>query len=383
MARKPIQPIKPAPPEFILKLLKSQFIWAILAFVLLGVFLLTTIRVKRISGEQVGLLLNKFSGKVTVIDSEGARIYNAIINEFYVLDKTLQTMEMSTDTGRTDRKKRDDLKVKDLDGNNVYVEFKVQYRIIASKAKDVLETSGYLDRDKVEHYKKKWVREYVRSICRDFLGELKTEEFYESSNRTGKINLAKQEINKRLLPFGLDVVSIVMFRKPTFHPSYQDIIDRKEKADQDIKTQIALAKAATEKRETLITKDSNIKTVELERHMGKLEEALLEANASAEQLMKKADAYFDQITIGAEAEFYKNGKQATGILELKKADAEGIEAMKKALEGEGGLNMVKMEYAKKLKDLIIQGLPYTIKSETERLQLSEEAGAAKKSRSEK
>ena len=378
MARQPIRPATPQPPPIVMKILKSQFIWPILAFVLLGIFLLTTIRVKRISGEEVGIILNKFNGDVEVVNSEGTRIYNAIMNEFYVIDKTLQTMEMSTDKSRTDRKRRDDLKVKDLDGNNVYVELKVQYRIIPEKAKEVLETSGYLDDDGVELYKKKWVREYVRSICRDFLGELKTEDFYESGKRTGKINLARQKINNKLIEFGIDVDSIVMFRKPNFHASYQDIIDRKEKADQDVKTQIALARAATEKRETLITKESNIKKVELERHGGKMEEALLEAKAQADKIMKRADAYYDQVTIGAEAELYKNEKAATGILELKRSEAEGIEALKKALEGEGGVNMVKMEYAKKLGNMIIQGLPYTIKSETERLQLSDDAAAAAK-----
>jgi hypothetical protein len=359
-----------------MKVLKSKYIWPLLAFVLLGIFLITTIRVQRISGEEVGLILNKFTGDTEIVDMQGTRVYNAIMNEFYVLNKTLQTMEMSTDSNRGDRNRRDDLKVKDLDGNNIYVELKVQYRIIPEKIREVLETSGYLDRNGEGLYKIKWVREYVRSICRDYLGELQTEEFYESTNRTEKINLARQEINKRLTEFGVDVDSIVMFRKPNFHASYQDIINRKEKADQDIKTQIALAKAATEKRETLITKESNIKTVELEKHNGKLEEEILQAKAKAEKLTKSADAYYDRITIGAEAELFKNEKQATGILELKKAEAEGIEALKKALEGEGGLNMVKMEYAKKLRNMIIQGMPYTIKSETERLQLSEDAAAA-------
>jgi len=377
------KPIEFNPPPIIGKILKSQFIWPLIAFLLLGVFLITTIRVQRISGEEVGLMLNKFTGKTEVINEQGTRVYNAIINEFYVLDKTLQTMEMSTDVDRGERKNRDDLKVKDLDGNNIYVEIKVQYRINPDKIKEVLETSGYLYRDKTALYKRKWVREYVRSICRDFLGELETEQFYETSYRTEKIALARQEINKRLLPFGIDIDSIVMFKKPTFHTSYQDIIDRKEKADQDIKTQIALAKAATEKRETLITKESNIKVVELERHKGILEEKILETEAQAEKVMKAADAYYDQVTIGAEAELFKNEKAAEGILEMKKAEAEGIEALKKALEGEGGLNMVKMEYAKKLTQMIIQGLPYTIKSQTERLQLSEDAAAAMKKKGSK
>jgi hypothetical protein len=372
------KPIEFRPPPIIGKVLRSQFIWPLIAFVLLGVFLITTVRVQRISGEEVGLILNKFTGEVEVVNSQGTKIYNAIMNDFYVLDKTLQTMEMSTDGSRGDRKRRDDLKVKDLDGNNIYVELKVQYRIVPEKIKEVLETSGYLDRDKEALYKKKWIREYVRSICRDSLGELKTEEFYEATNRTDKIKIAQQKINKKLDPFGINVDSIVMFRKPNFHPNYQDIINRKEKADQDIKTQIALAKAATEKRETLITKEGNIKVVDLERHKGVLEEKILETEAQAEKVMKAADAYYDQVTIGAEADLYRNEKQATGILEVKKADAEGIEALKDALEGEGGLNMVKMEYAKKLAQMIITGLPYTIKSQTERLQLSEDAAAAVK-----
>ena len=365
-------------PPILIKLSKSQFIWPLIAFILLGIFLLTTVRVQKVNGEEVGLILNKFNGNVEVVNTQGTRVYNAILNEFYILDKNLQTLEMSKDLNRGDRKGRDDLKVKDLDGNNIYVELKVQYRIIPEKIKEVLETSGYKDRRGNDLYKMKWAREYVRSICRDKLGELKTEDFYEAGNRTEKITLARQEINKRLLPFGLDVASIVMFRKPNFHVSYQDIINRKQKADQDIKTQVALANAAKEKRETLITKENNIKVVELEKHTGRMQEIILETNAGAEKLIKKSDAYFDRVTIGSQASLFRNTQIATGILALKKSEAAGIQALKKALEGEGGLNMVKMEYAKKLKNMSIQGLPYTIKSQTERLQLSDDAAAAVK-----
>ena len=61
-------------------------------------------------------------------------------------------------------------------------------------------------------------------------------------------------------------------------------------------------------------------------------------------------------------------KRAEAILVLKKAEAKGIEAMKKALEGEGGRNMVKMEYAKKLKDINISGKPFTIEGHTARFE---------------
>ena len=48
---------------------------------------------------------------------------------------------------------------------------------------------------------------------------------------------------------------------------------------------MALAKAATEKRETLITKESNLKVVELESHNGKLEEEILKQKLQPKNLL--------------------------------------------------------------------------------------------------
>jgi hypothetical protein len=43
-------------------------------------------------------------------------------------------------------------------------------------------------------------------------------------------------------------------------------------------------------------------------------------------------------------------------------------ALKKALEGEGGPNMVKLEYARKLKDVTLIGKPFTIQGSIERFE---------------
>jgi hypothetical protein len=95
---------------------------------------------------------------------------------------------------------------------------------------------------------------------------------------------------------------------------------------------------------------------------------IIQVEAEADQGKKRADAYFDEITIGEQAELYQKKKVATGILAKKKAEAEGIKALKQALEGEGGRNMVKMEYARKLKNVTITGAPYVIESRTERFE---------------
>jgi hypothetical protein len=42
--------------------------------------------------------------------------------------------------------------------------------------------------------------------------------------------------------------------------------------------------------------------------------------------------------------------------------------LKKALEGDGGRNMVKLEYARKLKDVTFTGKPFSIESTIERFE---------------
>ena len=76
-------------------------------------------------------------------------------------------------------------------------------------------------------------------------------------------------------------------------------------------------------------------------------------------------------------------KKAEATLAQKMAQAQGIEALKKALEGEGGRNMVKMEYAKKLKDLTITGQPYTVQSRTERFEHTAPAASVRETQAKK
>jgi hypothetical protein len=87
-----------------------------------------------------------------------------------------------------------------------------------------------------------------------------------------------------------------------------------------------------------------------------------------EKIKKGADAYYDRVTIGAEAALYENQKSAEGILARRSAEAEGIKELNLALEGEGGRNMVKLEYARKLKNITITGKPFTYQDTVERFE---------------
>jgi regulator of protease activity HflC (stomatin/prohibitin superfamily) len=350
--------------------------WVIVAMIVFCAFVLKTLRIKEVSGEQVGFLLNRITGNIEVIDRSGKQIFNGLTTQFYVLDKTLQTLEMTEQVGRGDRPERDDLKVKTIDGSDVYVDLKVQYRINTDMAKDIILTSG-----PGEEYKHKWARDYIRSICRNFLGELTTEQFYDSTLREAKIDLAEAECNRRLERFGVRIDHILIPRRPHFYDEYEEMIKKKKEADQTVHAEQSKALAAKQKQETMIVQETNRKNVAVEQYEGKMREKVIATEAAAERERKSADAYFEQKTIAAEAEFYKLEQEAGGIKARKAAEAAGIKALREALQGPGGANMVRLEYARKLKGVALSGKPFYVEGSVERfehLRGAETIGGARK-----
>lgn len=357
-------------PREIFRMLGKKMILVPIAFFVLVVFLFNTIRVERIGGDEVGVLLSRLTGKMTTVGT-GTTIYNGLTNELYILDRTLQTLEMTANVSRGERQGKDDLKVKTIDGSDVNIDITVQYRIDPSMASTVLTTSGPGDA-----FKAVWARDYVRSICRNYLGELTTEDFYDTSKRNVQVLAAKAEANEKLNPYGIVIDSLVIPTKPEFYAEYEAMIKKKKLADQAVLEEQSKAEAAKQKQQTLMVQETNKKNVAVEEFKGEMEQKLIAARAEGEKVRKQAEAYHERVTIGAEATLYKLEKESDAILASKRAEAKGIEAMKKALEGEGGRNMVKMEYARKLKDITITGKPFSIQGTVERFEHSQGPAAS-------
>lgn len=353
------------PPELdaLQRVLGGGSVWALAAALLVIVVAVRTVRFGRVTGEEVGIQLDRISGKISVITQSGVKLYNGLLSDFYVLDRTLQSLDMTQDATRGDVMRRDDLKIKTVDGSDVYVDLKIQYKIDSNMAEDVILTSG-----PGELYKKKWARDYMRSICRNYLGELTTEQFYDSSKRDARLVLAKQEANEKLGTFGIVIDSIVIPKRPQFYKEYEQMIKKKKLADQAVLEEQSKAMAAKQKQQTLIVKETNAKNVAVEQFEGQMKQKIIQEEAEAERSRKKADAYFEEHTVAADATLYRMKKEATAILARKTAEADGIMALRKALEGEGGRNMVKLEYARKLKRITIIGKPFTIQSNIERFE---------------
>lgn len=351
----------------------------IVAFAVLVLLAFFTARVGRIQGNQIGVLVNNLTGSIEVRTQTGAFLYNGLITDAYTLDNSIQTIRMVRDTG-------DEVRIKTDDGSDVTMDVEVNYRLVqdATLIRDrVVPESGLSQimvrderaRELVDAYKAKWVRDYARSVVRYVFGELETGAFYDAARRDARARTAVEELNRLLNPHGIEVREVVP-DKFKFYEEYEKIIADQKAADQEVESQRKLAEAALEdqkRRETEATAAANI---EIARVKGDLEKELLAAQAEAERETLAAQAYAYSAKQGADAKFYKDTNDAQSMLARAQAQAEGLKKLADSLSGEGGKNVVKLEYATVLQRAVLSGLPYATDPRIQKVEIAPAAGAA-------
>lgn len=351
---------------------KGPLILALIALICLALFSLKTFRVQRVSGTEVGVKINNITGEITVVEESGTNIYNGLLNSFYLLDLTVQRLEMTADPRRGDRQGQDDLRIKTVDGSDVFLDLTINYVIRRDMIAEIVATSGLEDA-----YKYKWLRDYSRSVCRNVFGEMTTEEFYDASVRNQKAQKGKEELNALLRPYGIEVTGVIA-EKFRFHEEYEERIRAKKLADQEVEEQISKANAARQNQIFRVVEATKKKEVVLATFEGEMRKLIVEATAQAERQVKNAEAYVIDTQLGADATFYQQDKNSQAILVQAKAEGEALTALANAFAGEGGVNLIKRAYATKIGEMDITGQPFSLESKTERLSHIEESVALKK-----
>lgn len=356
----------------VLKGFKSPLIFVSIALIGLVVLTMRMVRVQPVSGTEVGIKVNNVTGEITVIAESGTNIYNGLLNSFHLLDMTVQRLEMVSQSERGERSGRDDLRIKTVDGSDVFLDLTINYQLRRDRVKEIVTTSGLGDA-----YKYKWVRDYSRSVCRSVFGEMTTEEFYDASVRNLKAQKAMEELNLLLKPYGIEVSSVIA-EKFSFHKEYEERIRAKKLADQEVEEQISKANAARQNQLFRIVEATKKKEVVLASYAGEMEKLIVEAKAKAERDVRQAEAYVIDTQLGADATYYQREKNARALLAKAKAEGEALTAMAEAYAGVGGMNLVKRAYAEKVGSMQINGQPFTIENKTERLSYQDEAAVIRK-----
>jgi regulator of protease activity HflC (stomatin/prohibitin superfamily) len=351
---------------------RGSFALLLIALAVLTIFLMVNFRVQRVSGTEVGIKVNNVTGDITVIAESGTNIYNGLLNSFHLLDMTVQRLEMVADPNRGERSNRDDLRIKTVDGSDVFLDLTINYQLRRDMVEEIVTTSGLGDA-----YKYKWVRDYSRSVCRAVFGEMTTEEFYDASVRNDKAQEAMMELNDLLKPYGIEISSVIA-EKFSFHAEYEERIRAKKLADQEVEEQISKANAARQNQIFRVVEATKKKEVFLASYSGDMEKLIVEATANAQRDVLNAEAYVIDTQLGADATFYQRDKNSQAILVKAEAEGEALTALANAYEGIGGMNLVRRAYATKLGDMKITGQPFTIESKTERLSYQDEGAVIKK-----
>ena len=169
---------------------------------------------------------------------------------------------------------------------------------------------------------------------KDAMGELTTEEFYNSPMRVAKTEMARDMLNKELNPKGL-MVEQVLVRYFTYSPEIQRNIEEKKLKDQLVFKNQAEARAAIEE--------------------ATLKKIVQEGKATVSIELEKGTAYATRRR--AEKDLYSRKKKAEADLLVKLADAEKIRLKNEALSGPGAERMVALKMAEAYKGLNVIILP--------------------------
>ena len=312
---------------------------------------------REIMADEVAVLINNITGHITSIDHAGAVVYYPFLQNLYVLDKKEQEAPMTSANISADFPEGNPIILKTLDGGDVSMDLIVQYRLIAKKAGFVVQNTG-----PKEQYKEKWIYDYAKTICRYELGGLTINEFPDAEKRSKKLISSTEELNRLLNPHGLFVTSL-NFIDYRYYREYAEKIHERRLADKEVEEQVQRALAAKKNQERVITEETKKLEVAISRFNGPLHQMEIDAKAEADKIRDAGKAYLIKAVLDADAEYDRLEKEASSILAVKKAEAEGLFALKKALEGAGGRNLVKMEYARRLRNAKVAGTPVLRASE--------------------
>lgn len=260
----------------------------------------------------------------------GTYFFLRMLSDWNVYDVGLQNLEMLRESGEGSRAGDDSLRFKTIDGNDISVNVTIAWSIQPDMAPYVLRFVGASTAEVEE----KFVRPVSRTMVRDVLNQLTSEEYYQADRRFEAAEEARERLNAVLSNDGI-VIEQILLGEHRFNQTYEQIIRDKKVAEQEASRLQSETEAAAEEMKR-----------DLERAKGTVSKAIEEARGESQKRTLEADAIY-----------FEREQQAQAILAEKKARAEGLTARARALSGSGGRNMVKIEVARALKGKEILFIP--------------------------
>ncbi len=257
----------------------------------------------------------------TIYAPGSTSFFPPLVTHWHLFDTVLQNLAMTREHSSGDRAGDDSLQFKTIDGNDISVNVTVSWRIDAQLAPYLLRFVG----ESTQEVGDRLVRPVSRTMLRDVLNELSSEEYYNSELRFEKAEEGRSLLNHYLMGEGV-VIEQVLLGEHRFNDRYETVIRDKKLAEQNAARYRSEAEAVEQQMSR-----------QLETARGDVQEALEEARGIAERRVLESDAIY-----------FERERQAQALLTERSAMAEGLRERARALAGPGGRNMVKLEIARAL-----------------------------------
>jgi len=344
-------------------------LFVVLVLLIAVMALMGRMGVARIDSKEVAVVVNYLTGSQTVVTTPGYRFYMPLVQDVFILDKTQQKFVMQGEH-YIDENHTPKLTVRASDGSSFYFEeMPVQYELKPEMADVVLNDSGA-----GSAYKQEWVKAYARSILRDEFGRFTA---IEAANPTifdqARIE-ARRRLNEMLDPHGIEVV-LIGTPNPKFDAEYEQTIEERKSADQEVERLVAESESLVEARGRQLEGVKREKGVELASLDGNLKKALREAEKEAIEMRYSAQAYVIERNNAAEEERFRLTEQARGLEARYRKEAEGLASRAEALEQRGQV-VVREALIEKLSQIRFTLVPYSRDPAPNRLEHVNAAGTS-------
>ncbi|MDP6940498.1 MAG: SPFH domain-containing protein [Planctomycetota bacterium] len=352
----PPRPTRPTTPQFSGKLPGGRgIILAVVGFIMLvglgAVFVTGRGGIVEVRDTEVAVVVNYLSGESELVAMPGYRVFMPFFSQAFVFDKSPNKFVMEGEKDR-DSNHVSKLTVRANDGSNFWFEtLEIQYQLIIAQAPTVLYDSGPGDA-----FKSHWVRTFARSVLRDEFGRFSAEEVADPSSYSVATQRSTERLNDLLEPHGVKVIQIIT-PKPKFETAYEDAIEERKVANQEVERLKIEAEQLVLERERRLANIDRDKATDYEQLLGQLEAERIAAEKERLELEKSADAYYISQVAEGKASLQRMAQQATAKEAEARKEAEGLNAKVNSLAKQGDI-LVREAIAKKLNQIRFEIIPY-------------------------
>ncbi len=340
--------------------------WVALAMLLLVVTFWTAFVV--IEPGEVAVRINNLTGKRDTIVQPGLVLRAPFgLHSIYVIDASPQTFVMKG-TNNVDDLHVSELTVRASDGSNfLFNDTTIIFQVLGDKAEDAVRDAG------PGAAFRRWMRPYARSVLRDEFGRESTITVSNPANFGAATERARGRLNELLEPHGL-VVSQIVTPRPRFSDEYEDLIESRNEAENQLVVITSdLARAGTDRSRRLAEVDRDQNRV-IQEKRAELEAALATAVAEQAEVTRMADGYRIDTVAKGQAALASAERRAS---ELRGQLAANLESQRASIEAFANqpVERVMERLGTKLSGVTIGIQPYARDGTPSRIQLEQIGGA--------